>query len=303
MPGVLAVLTGADVRGRRARSPMPHIAGPDEPARHPLPNRTARRTARAHELLATDRGALRRRAVAIVVAETLAPPRTPPRRCRSTMRCCRRHRSPTRWPAAPPGRRSGECLLDADVGDRRPPRRRSRAPTHSCGTRHWVQRVTGVPLEPRAAVGDFDAGDGQLHASRRLRRRGAAEARARASSSASRPSRCGSIAAMSAAISAPATPSIPSSRWWPGRRAARPAGEMDLRALRGVPQRLPGPRSGDRGRAGARRRRPLPRPARPEHSATPAPIPRCSCRWSSARELHDQRLPRAGGAFRGRAAC
>ena len=50
-----------------------------------------------------------------------------------------------------------------------------------------------------------------------------------------------------------------------GGEAPRPPGEMDLRALGGVRQRLPGPRPGDPGRACARRQGPLPRDARLDH--------------------------------------
>ncbi len=50
-----------------------------------------------------------------------------------------------------------------------------------------------------------------------------------------------------------------------GGQAPRPPGEMDLRALGGVRQRLPGPRPGDPGRACARRQGPLPRAARLDH--------------------------------------
>ena len=41
-----------------------------------------------------------------------------------------------------------------------------------------IDRVTGVPMEPRAALGEYDAQTGPLHAACGQRRRGAAEARA-----------------------------------------------------------------------------------------------------------------------------
>jgi len=43
----------------------------------------------------------------------------------------------------------------------------------------WVQRVAGVPMEPRAAIGEFDRADRALHPSRRGRRRGQPTARSR----------------------------------------------------------------------------------------------------------------------------
>ena len=101
-----------------------------------------------------------------------------------------------------------------------PPRRRSRAPRTWCGFDTWVQRVTGVPLEPRAAIGAYDkesgrttlyAGSGgvvrqkhELAGVLGVSDHGGARGRR----------------ATSAAISAPATPSIRNSRWSRGRRSA-----------------------------------------------------------------------------------
>ena len=107
---------------------------------------------------------------------------------------------------------------------RRRPRRRSRAPPHVAKFDTWVQRVTGVPIEPRAAVGVYDKATGKLHPARRLGRRGAAEARARRDPRRAGETTCGSCAATSAAISAPATPSIPEFALvvWAAKRLGRP---------------------------------------------------------------------------------
>ena len=83
-----------------------------------------------------------------------------------------------------------------------------------------VDRVTGVPLEPRAALGQYDA-------SRPVATRFTPAAAARCGRnaslprcSASRPSGCASFPTMSAAISAPATASSSSLAWCFGRRAS-----------------------------------------------------------------------------------
>ena len=53
---------------------------------------------------------------------------------------------------------------------RRPSTAHSRAAAHVVRLDTWVQRVTGVPMEPRAAVGAWDAGERPLHRARRRRR-------------------------------------------------------------------------------------------------------------------------------------
>ena len=84
----------------------------------------------------------------------------------------------------------------------------------------WVQRVTGVPLDARAAVGVYDPATKKytLHAGSG----GVVRQKAELAKILGVPSRdsCASNAATSAAISAPATPSFRSSRWWCGRRSA-----------------------------------------------------------------------------------
>ena len=264
MPGVLLVLTGADVLADGLK-PVPHIPAAHEPARHQArQSSTARRIGVERPIPGDRHGALRRRGGGLRRGrDAWRSPRTLPRRCRSTTR------------TLPPLADIGRGLPGGSI--RRPPRPglRPRAPCRETATE--IQRVTGVPMEPRAALGHFDAASRPLHPLCRRRRHRAAQERDRDHPGHRRPSRCGSSPGMSAAISAPATPSIPSSPWLLGVAPHRPAGEMDLRSARGVPERLCRPRFPDRIGAGARRRRQLPR-ARPKAPAISAPIPPLSCR-------------------------
>ena len=61
-------------------------------------------------------------------------------------------------------------------GDREATDKAFAAADHIVKREFHIGRVTGVPLEPRAAVAQYDAGDRPLHAACRLRRRGAPEA-------------------------------------------------------------------------------------------------------------------------------
>jgi carbon-monoxide dehydrogenase large subunit len=53
-------------------------------------------------------------------------------------------------------------VLDADVGDHQATERAFAAATHVTRLSTWVQRVTGVPMEPRAALAEFDPASGRI---------------------------------------------------------------------------------------------------------------------------------------------
>ena len=81
-----------------------------------------------------------------------------------------------------------------------------------------------------------------------------------------------------------------------GGAAARPAGEVDLRARGILPQRLPGPRPRGAGRAGARRRRQFPGAARRQHQQCRRPH-RELRRAGQGRRADVERLQDPGRAF------
>ena len=70
-------------------------------------------------------------------------------------------------PGAPRARRdSPNIILDGEVGDRAATDAAFAGAAHVIRFDTWVQRVAGVPMEPRAAVGEFDPASGRytLHA-------------------------------------------------------------------------------------------------------------------------------------------
>ena len=114
---------------------------------------------------------------------------------------------------------------------RRDRARRSPSAAHVVRLDTWVQRVTGVPMEARTAVGNYDKQSRPLLPACGLRRRGAAEGRVRGD-----PRRAGGDRAGRGARHRRqfrhqefAVPGIPAGAV--GGEARRPAGEMDLRAL------------------------------------------------------------------------
>ncbi len=109
-------------------------------------------------------------------------------------------------------------LVDTAFGDVAATDRAFASAAHVVAREFHVGRVTGVPMEPRAALGELRRRDRALHALCRLRRRGAAEERALPPCSAFRPIACGWCRPMSAAISAPAIASSSNSVWRYGRR-------------------------------------------------------------------------------------
>ena len=86
-----------------------------------------------------------------------------------------------------------------------------------------------------------------------------------------------------------------------GLEAPRAAGEVDVRAARGVPDRLPGARPRLRDGAGARRGRPLPRPPRREHEQCRRPHRDLRAAQQGARAGHHRvrRARRRGARTRG----
>jgi len=88
----------------------------------------------------------------------------------------------------------------------------------------WINRVTGVPMEPRAAVGIYDQESGRYTTLRRIGRHCAAEERNSRQSSVCPSTPCASSPAKSAAISARRNSFFPEFAMvaWGSRRVGRP---------------------------------------------------------------------------------
>ena len=162
--GAIAVLTGADAI-KDGLKPIPHrpILGPPDIA---LGKRDASdKFLSSHRVLPTDKARFAGEAVAMVVADSLGAAKDAAERVTvdfeplaavSEAINAIATDAPLVWDEA----RSNVCV-DAEVGDAAATARAFERATHIVKLQTWVQRVTGVPLEPRAAVASHDRATGR----------------------------------------------------------------------------------------------------------------------------------------------
>jgi aerobic carbon-monoxide dehydrogenase large subunit len=164
MPGVLAVLTGRDILADGVK-PIPHKAFSYHPAEIPLRNKDdAPIFSARHYPLPADRARFVGEAVAVVVAETVAIAKEAAERVAIDY-------DPldavidavaAAEPGAPQLWDGGQnVLIDAQVGDAAATAAAFARAAHVVRLKTWIPRVTGVPMEPRAAVGAFDPASGR----------------------------------------------------------------------------------------------------------------------------------------------
>jgi aerobic carbon-monoxide dehydrogenase large subunit len=164
VPGAIGVLTGADAI-EDGLKPIPHrpILGPPDIA---LGKRDASdKFLSSHRVLPTDKARFAGEAVAMVVADSLGAAKDAAERVAvdfeplpavsETINAIAPD-APLVWDEA----RSNVCV-DAEAGDAAATARAFERATHIVRLQTWVQRVTGVPLEPRAAVGSHDRATGR----------------------------------------------------------------------------------------------------------------------------------------------
>jgi carbon-monoxide dehydrogenase large subunit len=165
MPGVLAVLTGEDARADGLK-PIPHHANPGTPPDIVLKNRDGSAVPVApHDVLPTDRVRYVGTAIAMVVADTLAAakdaaervavdyePLTPVIKTREAAE----RDAPRLYDDI-----SNVCI-DADVGDKAAAEAAFANAAHVVRLDTWIGRITGVPMEPRAAIGAYDPASGRF---------------------------------------------------------------------------------------------------------------------------------------------
>jgi aerobic carbon-monoxide dehydrogenase large subunit len=166
MPGVLTVLTAADYLAD-GLGPITYSPA----ARHPpdirLENldRVAPLVSRQYPL-AVERTRFVGEAVALVVAETLASARDAAERVHIEYVPL----APITSSAAAAGdgapsvsdNGASNVVLEAWVGDRAAAEAAFARAQHIARLSTWVQRVTGVPMEPRAALASFDKATGRV---------------------------------------------------------------------------------------------------------------------------------------------
>jgi carbon-monoxide dehydrogenase large subunit len=165
MPGVLAVLAGADwlADGLKAIPHRPFSASPPDVG---LANRDGSEIFIApHYPLPADRARFVGEAVAMVVADTLHAARDAaehvhvdyePLPATVLAAGAAAPRAPRVWDG-----RDSNVTIDAELGDARATDAAFARAAHVVRLETRVQRVTGVPMEPRAALGSYDAATGR----------------------------------------------------------------------------------------------------------------------------------------------
>jgi len=159
-PGVLAVLTGQDMLAD-GLGPIPHAVWSGHPAEIALPNTDGSvATGPPHFCMATDAARHVGEIVAMVVASSLAASRDAAERIivRYDVLPAVTHALTAvaaDAPRASAGSASNVCI-DARVGDAAATGAAFARAAHVVRFETWVQRVAGVPMEPRAAIGVYD---------------------------------------------------------------------------------------------------------------------------------------------------
>jgi carbon-monoxide dehydrogenase large subunit len=160
---VLAVLTGKDQLDDGIK-PIPHNPFAFHPAELPLSNKDGSEVFVAPQYaLAYDKARFVGEGIAIVIAETVAAAKDAAEQVEVDYEVLTPITG-TREAAEPDAPRvwdeHNNVCIDAEVGDREATDAAFKKAAHVVRFDTWVQRVTGVPMEPRACVGVHDPATG-----------------------------------------------------------------------------------------------------------------------------------------------
>ncbi|MGO8924408.1 MAG: xanthine dehydrogenase family protein molybdopterin-binding subunit [Xanthobacteraceae bacterium] len=164
MPGVLAVLTGTDALAD-GLTRIPHLAAPGTPPDVVLHNRDGSPVPVApHHVLPVDRVRHVGTAVAVVIAETVAAAKDAAEKIAVDYAPLPAVTEATTAVATAAPRLYDDLpnvMIDAEVGDAAATADAFARAAHVTRLDTWINRVTGVPMEPRAALGRYDAASGR----------------------------------------------------------------------------------------------------------------------------------------------
>src|SRR5262245_6162158 len=164
-PGVIAVLTGEDA-GTDGVKPLTHSPMPGNPHEDMIRSSDVAFIA-PHPPIATDRARFVGEVVAMVIADTPAAARDGAERV--VVDWTPLPAATASLTAVAPGASllydgtASNLCVDAQVGDAAASDRAFAHARHVVRLETWIHRVTGVTMEPRAAVGDWDAEAGRYH--------------------------------------------------------------------------------------------------------------------------------------------
>ena len=162
-PGVLAVFTGADAAAD-GLGPIPHAAGLMGPPDLKVRISGVGPIATRHDPLPADRVRFVGEPVALLVAGTIAQARDAAELVAVEYEVLAaiaragealRPGAPTLWDEAP-----GNLCLEIEAGDRHAADAAFAGAAHVVRLDTWAQRVTGVPMEPRTNIAEYDPATG-----------------------------------------------------------------------------------------------------------------------------------------------
>src|SRR5215467_245294 len=165
MPGVLTVLTGRDLLADGLR-PIPHKVWSQHPAEIMLREHHGFKTFTApHHALPADKVRFVGETVAVVIAETVAAAKDGAERVAidyealpavtDTLEAARAD-APRLFDEA-----GSNVVVDGELGDFAATEAAFARAAHVVKFETWVQRIAGVPMEPRAALCEFDPASGR----------------------------------------------------------------------------------------------------------------------------------------------
>ena len=160
IPGVIAVFTGADTMAAGLK-PIPHNTIATSPPDIDLANSDGSAHYNSpHHILPADKARFAGEALAIVIADTVEAAKNgaeamvidlEPLPAVTDGAAAVLPDAPLVWEEA-----GSNVSVDADIGDKPATDAAFAKAAHVVRLDTWVQRVTGVPMEPRAAVGEYD---------------------------------------------------------------------------------------------------------------------------------------------------
>ena len=162
MPGVVAVLTSDEVRAD-GLNPLPHISN-NHPADIAIKNKDGSPTVRPrHQPIIFPEVCHVGEIVAMVVATSVAAAKDAAELVAiewEVLPAIARGLDAAEDGAPRARLDSPNIILDGEAGDEGATSKAFARATHVVKLTTWVQRIAGVPMEPRAAVGDYDPATG-----------------------------------------------------------------------------------------------------------------------------------------------
>ena len=166
MSGVKAVLTAKEMLEDGIK-PLPHHVWALHPADIAMPNKDGSETFTApHHPIAVDKARHVGEIVAMVIANSIALAKDAAEHvvvdyevlpCVTNTWDTVNKDAPVLWE-----QHGSNVCGDVEVGDAQATEKAFAQAAHVARIETWVQRVTGVPMEPRAALGEFDPATGRL---------------------------------------------------------------------------------------------------------------------------------------------